>query len=187
MMKFQLVLRCKNWRCDHHRKPFKRTVHAESQEDLKSISDPPCPKCSKKPKLLDTQQMPMSPIPLTPMEEWLEQGKSPSLTGRNNSIKAVDMAATIAMEDYGLTNLKDRVGPGESMAPSLPPTQQKMADNFFSPGTNPAFNKKRQAQATRLGQRAMAGAFRSTALDVKSVLPDSRVALRSVRSEQIKH
>ena len=109
-------------------------------------------------------------------------GRAPGIVGANNSVKAVDMAAQIAMEDYGLTDLKDNVRPGESMAPPLAPVQQQKADSFFS-GGKAGTSKRQQMQTQRLFRRAIGGAFRSAALDVKSVLPDNRVALRKIRTE----
>lgn len=183
MNKFQLTLRCKNWRCDHHRKPYKRTVYVPDGESIDDQPNPPCPKCSKKAKVEDTEEQPQAALPITPMEEWIENGKGPAQIGKSNTVKAIDMAADIAMQDYGLTNLKDNVREGESMAPSLPPAQQRLADTFFTPAKNPSFNSRRQKQLQMLGQRAIKGAFRSTALDVKAVLPDARVGLRRAGTE----
>lgn len=179
MNKYKLVLRCKNWRCDHSRRPFKTIVYAENDADLKLVPDPPCPKCEKKLKRAEAEELSQSPIPLLPLEEWVQDKKAPGIIGRNNSVKAIDMAATIAMEDYKLTDLKDNVREGEIMAPRLAPPLQKAADNFFNPANNTSLDKKRRAQLQRMGQKAIAGGYRHNAVDVKSVLPDSRVALRS--------
>jgi len=74
------------------------------------------------------------------------------------------------------------------MAPRLPPAQQKLADNFFAPQTMAATAGKRQkANMARIMRGAINGSFRSTALDVKSVLPDNRVALRRVGIEPVKN
>lgn len=181
MNKYQLILRCKNWRCDHHRKPYKRTVYVPVGESIDDQPNPPCPKCSKKPRREESEEQAQPPLPHTGLN--LELQTAPAQVGKNNTVKAIDMAADIAMQDYGLTNLKDNVRQGDIMAPALPPAQQKLADNFFSPASNPAFNTRRQKQMQMLGQRAIKGAFRSTALDVKAVLPDNRVGLRRTGTE----
>lgn len=180
MNKYQLVLRCKNWRCDHSRRPFKTIVYAENEAELKHVPDPPCPKCEKKLKRTESELKPQAAIPITPLEQWVQDKQAPGIIGRNNTVKAIDMAAQIAMEDYKLTDLKDNVRQGDVMAPRLPVPLQKAADNFFNPAANTSLDKKRRAQLQRMGQKAIAGGYRHNAVDVKSVLPDSRVALRSL-------
>jgi hypothetical protein len=183
MSRYKLTLRCNNFRHGPHK--YSRTVDVDEDagETLDDVPNPPCPLCNKYVKLRDEEVMATAPIPIAPIEQWLSQQEAPGIVGRSNTVKAIDMAAEISMKDYWLTDLKDNVRQGETMAPNLPPAQQKMADNFFSPQSNPAFASKRQKQIKLLGQRAIAGAFRTTALDVKSVLPDNRVALRPVRTE----
>lgn len=52
-------------------------------------------------------------------------------TSSQTKNKCVDKTADIVMTDYGMTNLKDNVGIGESMAPKLPGHAQTMADNMI--------------------------------------------------------
>lgn len=86
----------------------------------------------------------------------------PGITGDNPMIKTVDKTAEMVMQDYGLTDLKDNIREGESMAPKLPPAQQAAADNFFSPKA--AVPSRRGRQAELLGRRALAGVFRGAAV-----------------------
>lgn len=185
MTKYKLTLRCNYFRHGPHKYTKTVDVDEEGGERLEDVANPPCPLCKKIIKKRDEEMMASAPIPITPMEEWIEDGKSPGIIGRNNLVKAIDYTAEITMKDYGLTDLRD-ARQGETMAPKLPMQQQKMADNFFNPGANPALgqnNRKRAAMVHRLGQKAIQGAFRGQALDVKSVLPDARVALRKTRTE----
>jgi hypothetical protein len=185
MSRYKLTLRCNNFRHGPYKYTKTVDVDEDAGETLSNIPNPPCPLCNKLVKKRDEEVMATAPIPIPPMEEWLPTGQGPAHIGANNQVKAIDIAADIAMKDYGLTDLKDNIRQGDTMAPALPPQQQKMADNFFTPQTNPAFAGKRKKQMELLGKRAIAGAFRTTALDVKSVLPDARVALRPYRVERL--
>lgn len=71
--------------------------------------------------------------------------------------KCVDKTADIVMHDYGMTNLKDNVRVGETMAPKLDPVRQAAADNMFGGG-----GKKRQfpINAGKLAKQALSGALR---------------------------
>jgi hypothetical protein len=112
----------------------------------------------------------------------IEAASPPGIVGAPQ-VKAIDTAARIVMEDHHLTDLKDNVREGDIMAPSLPPAQQKQADQFWGGPAKSAptmADRKRQAQMRRIMQGAIAGKYRNAALDVKAVLPDSRVAMRSV-------
>lgn len=110
----------------------------------------------------------------------LSAGTSPGIVGASNVVKAVDETARIVMEDYGLSNLKDNLREGDSAAPSLPPQQQALADGFFNGKNTRNRMGISSRQAEMIKRRAIAGAYRGSALDVKSVLPDNRVALRPV-------
>lgn len=185
MSRYKLTLRCNNFKHGPHK--YSRTVDVDEEagESLDDVPNPPCPLCSKMIKKRDEEPMATAPLPLTPMEEWLKDGKAPAQIGKNNTVKAIDMAAQIAMEDYKLTDLKDNIRVGETMAPRLAPALQKQADTFFSPQENPQLGSRRQKQLKMLGQRAIAGAFRNMAVDVKGVLPDNRVALHKARTEPL--
>lgn len=114
-------------------------------------------------------------------------GTAPAIGG-STIVRAVDYTAEVVMQDHKLTDLKDNIRVGETMAPKLPMPMQQAADTFFDPKNNPqiAANPRRQAYLQNLGKRAIAGAFRSTALDVKGVLPDNRVKLRQAGTERIR-
>ncbi|HEY4355941.1 MAG TPA: hypothetical protein VGN16_09355 [Acidobacteriaceae bacterium] len=185
MTKYKLTLRCNYFRHGPHK--YNKTVDVDEDggERLENIPNPPCPLCKRIIKKRDEDMLSSAPIAITPMEEWIEDGKAPGIIGRSNLVKAIDYTAEVTMKDFGLTDLRD-ARQGETMAPRLPGNQQKMADAFFNPGANPALgqnNRKRAAMVHRLGQKAIQGAYRSQALDVKSVLPDNRVALRKTSTE----
>lgn len=171
MMKFQLTLRCKNWKCDHSRKPYKRTVYAIDEEDLKAIPDPPCPKCEKErtkaTKVVreDAAEQAQPALPHLGLD--LQSGTAPGIVGANTQVKAIDMTAEIVMKDYGMTDLKSNIRAGEAMAPKLAAPAQRAADNFFNPGAS-AGNKRQAIAMKRLGAKAIAGAFRNTSLDMKT-------------------
>ena len=145
--------------------------------------DPPCPtKACKEAVFKEAVQREVAN-----MAKMLNEQRPPAHTGANTNIKAVDMTAEIVMKDHNLTDLKDNVRQGESMAPRLRPDMQRAADSFFNPST--AMRNKRQAVAAqRLGQRAIAGAFRNTAIDPVNVLGGNRgePALRKVRDEPLR-
>lgn len=77
-------------------------------------------------------------------------------TGSITKNKCVDKTADIVMTDYGMTNLKDNVRVGESMAPKLAPRLQELANNMFSG----AKNKGAAFNAAAMAKRAMSGALR---------------------------
>ncbi len=126
----------------------------------------------------------------------LEEQKAPAHIGANNVVKAVDATADIVMQDYKLTDLKDNVRTGESVAPKLPPHQQVLADNMFGGGKSdmqirdPSTGQTRSIQAGRmaaLGRRAIAGAFRGMAVAPNAVIPERmryQPPLRMVREEK---
>lgn len=120
--------------------------------------------------------------------KMLEEQRPPGHIGDKPIVKAIDTTAQIVMEDHGLTDLKDNIRRGESMAPKLPPAQQRMADGFFG-GQNlipdGAVNRRRQAQMDRLARSAIAGAFRGTAPPANLVLPgrQGEPALRSLGAD----
>ena len=178
MSKFQLVLRCRS--CKHK---YKRIVAADSEEDVADIPDPPCPKCAKKTRRTDVMETASAPIPFTGFDPT--RGTAPGIIGGNKMVKAIDKTAEIVMQDHHLSDLKTNVREGDIMAPSLPPQQQKLADNFFGPQNKTMANKRQQAKMGQMLRRAVGGAYRASALDVKSVLPDDRVKMRKVGVEQI--
>ena len=140
--------------------------------------NPPCPSPSCSDKALLAQQA----KEIENLRRMLESGTPPAQIGHKTVVKAIDETANIVMQDYNLTNLRDNVGPGESVAPKLPPAQQAQAENYFGGG---GFTAKQipsitgqQAthgisadQLNRLGKKAMAGGFRNMAVPPTVVRP----------------
>jgi hypothetical protein len=119
------------------------------------------------------------------LAQMIEDQRAPAHIGDKIVVKAVDKTADVVMTDYGLTDLKDNIRPGESMAPKLAPPMQAAADNFFN--KNPLQSQgvgSRQAQL--LGRRAIAGAFRGMAVNPGQVVPGSPGVspMRLVRTEK---
>jgi hypothetical protein len=155
--------------------------NAETEEELDGVPNPPCPKCAKKPRRTDVMQQATPPIPHDGLDGIIEQQRAPGINGQNAMVSAIDKTAEIVMADHHLTNLKDNIRQGDIMAPALRPDLQKKADGFWGTGT--VKNRRQQAQMQNMMRRAIGGAYRASALDVKSVLPDARVALRKVGVE----
>lgn len=182
MSKYQLVLRCRA--CKHR---YKRVLELLEDERIEDMPNPPCPKCAKKKiERADAYETATPAIAHAGIEEVLAAQAAPGIVGAQ-VVKAIDQTAKIVMEDYHLTNLKDNVREGDTMAPRLAFPQQKAADEFFGPkAPTPTQNKRAQAQMKRIMARAINGSYRASALDVKAVLPDERVKLRRVGFEEIK-
>lgn len=148
---------------------------------LKAIpkKDPPCPNkhCGESERVAELQRQ------VENLTRMLEERKPPPQTGRNKRVKAIDTTAEIVMQDYQLTNLKDRAEPGESLAPKLPPEQQKQADSYFTGDAlkSAGVNKK---QMDLLGKRAIAGAFRNMAVPPSTVINQDH-ALKPLRVEPL--
>lgn len=146
------------------------------------IKDPSCPSkaCIAKQELASLKQQ------MANLQRMIEEGHAPGQIGNKVVVKAVDETARIVMEDYKMTDLKDNIRHGENVAPKLPGQQQTLADNYFGGGgLRAAGISSKQAQA--LGRRAIAGAFRSTALNPGSIqLPEvknGQSPLRVMRTE----
>jgi len=86
-------------------------------------NDPACPSksCQTKQQLVAMQKE------MANLKRMVEAGAAPAQTGSNVRVHAVDETAKIVMEDYQMSNLRDGIGPGESVAPKLPPQQQAAA------------------------------------------------------------
>lgn len=94
--------------------------------------DPPCPRPVRYDdggKAVETCGTESVPIGMD-----LSWQKAPASIGGNIAIKALDETASIVMQDYGMTDMRDDVRQGEAAAPKLPPGQQARADAFFSGG-----------------------------------------------------
>lgn len=149
-------IKCRCTRCGHR--------YSYVSERL-TDKDPPCPKaaCIEATILEATRRGEEN------MRRMFEEERAPGHIGNNVQNRAIDATAQIVMEDHKLTDLKDNVRAGESLAPKLPGEQQKIADGFFG---GAAVREKvgiPKRQMDLIGRRAMAGAFRSMALNVGEV------------------
>ena len=144
--------------------------------------DPPCPNthCAE---MRAARQM---AIENANLKRMLAEQQPPAQIGNKMIVKAVDATAEITMQDYGLTDLKDNIRPGENMVPKLPPQQQAMADSYFTAGTSApkgeskmvdfATGRMRPVQARHLeaiGKRALAGGYRRLAVNPTAVIPEN--------------
>lgn len=147
-------------------------------------ANPPCPRKACKAAALEEEVERRAKN----MAAIIESQRAPGHIGANNTVKAVDETARIVMDDYHLTDLKDSVRPGESLAPKLPPVMQKQADNYFGGGNLRKRGGLSQRQIDILGKRAIAGAFRSMAVSPAVAMPGhapGEPVLRPVRVESI--
>lgn len=127
----------------------------------------------------------------------LAEQRGPAMVGGNPVVQAVDKTAGIVMQDYGMTDLKDNIREGESMAPKLPAVQQKQADNYFGgqkdgKALDFGTNKMRTVQSRHLEQigknAVLRGAYRNMAVPPIAVIPkDMRnlSPLRKIRDEPL--
>ena len=171
--------------CSKCGKPFVK-VH-----DSIPRKDPKCPNkaCAEQAELA---QLRREVANLTAM---LESGEAPAQIGHRPRTRAIDTTAEVVMQDYGLTNLKDNIRHGETMAPKLPPAQQAAADSYFGGGSMRTMNLApgtpsvdvSSKQLNLLGRRALAGAFRNMAVTPGAVAPRGaragEPALHMVRTE----
>lgn len=113
--KYQFKFYCRD--CGHH---WKRTIATETPLDVRT---PKCPKCRALTKERDG------------LADIIASGRAPSIGGGNVQNKAMDMAAEMVMQDYGLTDVKTptEIRQGEAQTPKLPHHLQRQADSFFSP------------------------------------------------------
>lgn len=186
--RFKITYRCSE--CDHE---FSRTYRVIPKKD------PPCPNktCEIELKLRQAE------IENARMTQMLADRTGPAHIGGNTQVRAIDATADIVMTDYKMTDLKDRVEPGEGMAPKLDPGKQAAADNYFGGqglgraapseqvATDFATGQRRTIDPRvmeRIGRRAIAGGFRSMAVPPNAVTPDAvrgQPGLTKVRDEPL--
>lgn len=84
----------------------------------------------------------------------LESGKPPGV--RTNVSRAVEIAQRMAEDDYGMTNLRDNLKPGDIAAMPPPPIQsaeaQAIVREFVQAGAPPEMGKELQEQAKNFWQ-----------------------------------
>ena len=123
------------------------------------------------------------------MAQIIAEQRAPATIGDNVQNRAIDTTAAIVMSDYGMTDLRDNVREGESVAPKLAPNLQRQADGFFGGGgVQSEFGKRRARQMDILAKRALAGQFRATALNPTQVIggQSGENPLRKVGEERLK-
>lgn len=143
---------CRCLRCGHK---YSRVFKAVPK------TDPPCPKKACKLAIAEEQAAKEA----AHVEEMIETGQTPGHIGDNVRVKAIDATAEIVMQDYGMTDLKDNIRQGDSMAPSLTPRQREMSKNFW--GGKRQTDRKReptyqlgvQAKNKSMIDNAMSGQF----------------------------
>lgn len=145
-------------------------------------SDPPCTnkRCAEKSEVADLKRQ------LANLTAMLQSGVAPAQIGNNIRTKAIDYTAEVVMHDNKLTDLKDNIRMGETMAPKLPPAQQKQADTLFATaGKVPVVGPSRGGSVSskvlqRIGARAIAGGYANNSVKPTAVLPKSRPGMVSV-------
>jgi hypothetical protein len=177
--RYRIKLRCR--RCG------RRYAYITTKLDRK---DPPCPKVACR----VAREIEADRLQTANMLKMFDEGRSPAHIGANVGVKAVDETAKIVMEDYRLTDLKDNIRHGETMAPKLPVHQQQAADNFFNPSgaAKAAGSRRLQQRVQNLGLMAIKGALGQPAFDPGQVaqragIPLGSPALRMVRSEKARN
>ena len=120
---------------------------------------------------------------------FLEQ-RAPSVIGDKPVVRAVDTTADIVMQDYGMTDLKDNIREGDSVAPKLPAPQQRMADGFF--GGKAVQAERGQGNGERLSQliraRALSGRYRGMSVNPNLTSfgrPQGQSPIQWVRTEPL--
>jgi hypothetical protein len=147
------------------------------------LKDPPCPNkyCADRRALVDLQKQ------VANLTAMLTSGQAPAQIGNNIKVQAVDRTAEIVMQDHKLTDLRDGIRQGESMAPKLPVPMQNAADNFFSGGAaalgTGQSTTRLQKRMQALGQRAIAGGMRDMSIAPNQVLPKQRPATIQVAND----
>ena len=135
------------------------------------------------------------------LRAMLAEQRTPAVVGANNTVKAVDATAEMVMADYNLTDLRDNIREGESMAPKLPAAAQAAADSYFAPAA--AGNQTRApdlmtgkmrtipARAlNRIAERATRGVYAKRSVSPIEVIPKEvrgQSPLVSVRTERNPH
>lgn len=114
-VRYQFRFYCRD--CGHQ---WKKSI---ATEDPLGVRTPPCPKCRKAAKDRDG------------LSEIITSGRAPAIGGANVQNRALDMAAEMVMQDYGMTDVKapTDIRAGESQTPPIPRHLQQQADSFFSP------------------------------------------------------
>lgn len=153
--------------------------------------DPPCPVEACRDAAIEADIMERAER----MAKMLFEQRAPAQIGNNVQNRAIDVTADVVMSDYGLTDLKDNIRPGEAMAPKLPGVMQQQADGFFGASggipqdqTNTQAGRRRAAMLNRLARGAINGQFRATALNPDAVVGGQKgeAPLRMIGTEKLR-
>jgi hypothetical protein len=134
-------------------------------------SDRPCPKKKCREAIAQAE----AAIRQANLQKMLDEQRPPGHIGHNLQTKAIDLTADIVMQDYQLTDLKDGIRHGETMAPKLPPAQQQAADNFFS--GPPTGNSRLAQRMNRRVRSALAGGAQHMSVNPTIVGPPPEIRL----------
>lgn len=152
MEKERYRVKCRCLRCGHI---YSRIIQRITDPD------PPCPKKVCRAQIAEEQAQKEAEH----VEAMIETGETPAHTGANVRVKAVDETAKIVMEDYQMTDLKDNVRQGDSMAPNLTPRQREMSKNFWGGGRmsdqkrKPTYQMGVQTKQKSIVDAAMSGSY----------------------------
>lgn len=153
-------IRCQCLRCNQ---PYSYVTSRITDDDR------PCPKRKCKAAAIE-EQIEREVANRTKM---FEEQRAPGVIGDKPVVKAIDATANIVMEDHKLTDLKDNIREGETMAPRLgvgrdmagnPMNLQKAADEFFSGKAVADAGGLHARQAQMMGMRAIHGRYRNMAI-----------------------
>jgi hypothetical protein len=165
-----------------------RCGHEYSRVSTKvNIPDVPCPKIKCK-VAIEVEAKMLADERLAIM---LEEQRAPGQLVKGPMTKVIDQTSEMVMKDYGLTNLNDNMREGDIAAPKLPPAQQRAADSFFSGAevARAAGGARLQAKVNAMGRQAIAGAYRSSAINPGAMQTRAGITpganpLRMVRKEK---
>lgn len=176
-------VKCQCERCGH--------IYHSQWAKAPPLKDPPCPKRACR----DAMILESAERENARLRQMLEEGKAPAHVGANTQVRAIDATANIVMKDYGMTDLKDNIRPGESAVAPLPPAQQKAADNYFGGGASPVIGQSRQKSLSQrqmdlIGRRAMAGGYARMAVPPTAIAPaaakgQAPLVVKGVRSNDM--
>ena len=167
-------------KCNHQ---WVRTLKVEPRRN------PPCPnrRCE------ETAEREELKREVENLRQILAEQRAPATVGANLRVRAVDETARIVMEDQKLTNLRDGLREGDTMAPKLPQRQQELADAMFSPkttGVTPVIDMggRRQsipsARLRQVGLRAIGGAYTQNSVKPTAIIPKERPSAVVVKNER---
>jgi Flp pilus assembly secretin CpaC len=160
-------------KCSH---VWTRTYRAEPKHD---------PKCPNK-SCADKQQIADLKREMANLRSMIESGQAPAQIGHNIRTKAIDKTAEIVMADHHMTDLKDNIRQGETMAPKLSTVMQRQADTLFTAakpvgqapimGASQSGSRVSSKFLARVGAKAIAGGYRMNSVAPTAVTPKHKPA-----------